>query len=356
MGIRRNVKIRTIKGNNNRIMSASVEYPARSINTDVPYIGSMKSISKGDSASYIFQRGIYMFKDKSTAHESRHPYIVFQSDDEIIDIVGITTFGITKVPKIINMIPIINRNCLCYINPHRPYYFTMDDIVTSNNQNGCDDFYVPFHSYLLDDDVFELLCDFYDKSGSGLRKSKSEFIANYLNYLYRFKEILKDKLASGDIRYIYGGQLTFKTSYDPDFVLIDLDEDDLHDNQDLDDDDDIDNDDEFEDDDIENDEDLDGDNDDDESSLLMSVEKETIELNLTDPDILQEITNIEDAAPDTVKLPRFVSKMSINDIKTFISVVKIRGCKKAAALYNTNINIINYKKAQLNNLYNITYV
>lgn len=188
------------------------------------------------------------------------------------------------------------------------------------------------------------------RGGRGLNKTKSEFISNYLNYLYKFKERLCRKMNDGSIKFICEDtELKFKTSYDPDFVLIDSDDD--KDKIEESKEDTIDG--------IEKNNEDTADTDEPKVSPKIvegNSEKETIEINLTDPDILTEIENIENAQPGEVKLTRFASKMSIKEIKTFFTILNVRGHEMAALMYNTSLGTIGNKKRQLNELYNIDYI
>ena len=105
MCTKNNLRFKTTVNKDNKISAVSVDIVDRN------FIGERKSLRRGNSASYIFKRGIYMLKDKGrgSARDSKHPYIVFQADDDFINTVGITTISITKTPEVIDMIPIINR-------------------------------------------------------------------------------------------------------------------------------------------------------------------------------------------------------------------------------------------------------
>ena len=353
MSSKNNVNIRTIRNSNNHIMSASVEYQKNPISRSDQYTGERKSIRRENSASYIFRRGIYMLKDKS-GRMSKHPYMVFQSDEDFINTVGILTVGITKMPETIDMSPIIDRGCLCFINPHRPYFFNIQDF-----DRQCEDgrFTNTFHSYLEDDTAFEILCDFWDKNGSGLRKPKSEFISNYLEYLYNFKEVLKTRLKDGSVKFIYDGDLKFKTSYDPDFVLIDSDDNRTDSKSIIKETDDCDI----------NDSDDGYDDCDENDAVDVSDEyvedaaedpdKHTIEIDMLDPDVVYAIAEIEDKPQGEVTLPRRIQDMTIHEIKIFMAATNLYSNEldMVSLMFNCSVRTVQNKVKKIQEMYNIIF-
>lgn len=349
---------------NNSIRSASIE-PMKTEppkNEDRPhYYGSIKSISNVNDVTFLARGSVYFLRDNpANPDTSFHPYVVIQ--DKYLDKIGkIAVFGITSTPSSINMIPVVVRGTIGYIDPHQPYVYKDDEFFEPTTR---------FQGTIANQTVMDLICNFYGLYlGMDLKKSEGEIIEDYLTYIREFKERAKN-LKPYKHKILEESKLSnieFKTSYDPDFCMVDP-EPELPENFD----EDIegicdmlnkeqaeknaefdlgyDEDDGYE---FINDED--NASDDGNISGTCEPEKPMLEIFVDSQAILGTLSVLENKPVGEVTLPRKISDMTEDDIKVFMACHKINGTEMTALIYNSTNNIVLYKKKGILEKYDVIY-
>ena len=149
------------------------------------YYGCIKNISNGNDISFLNRGSVYYLMDKIHKNNNstsdipvKHPYIILQST--YLDKIGrITVFSISSVPACINMIPIIMKGTIGYIDPHHPYTYKIADFFNSERSS--------YIGTITNPDVLDLLGNMYGMHlGLNLTKSNDEIINDYMKYVNEF--------------------------------------------------------------------------------------------------------------------------------------------------------------------------
>lgn len=146
------------------------------------YYGTIKNLSNGNDVSFLNRGSVYYLVDKKQKSGStnliKHPYIILQST--YLDTVGkITVFTISSTPAYTNMIPIIMKGTIGYINPHHPYTYNVSDFFDHERSS--------YIGNITNETVLELIGNMYGMHlGLNLMKSNDEIVNDYLNYVEEF--------------------------------------------------------------------------------------------------------------------------------------------------------------------------
>lgn len=292
------------------------------------YYGSIKSISKNNDISYLCRGSIYFLKDHtSNQYSTYHPYIVIQT--RYLDKIGkVAVFGITSTPSYINMIPIIMKGTIGYIDPHQPYYYRVTDFFEKGTR---------YAGTLVNQKIFDLITDMYGLYlGMNLSRSEEDIIADYNAYVEDFKErskslkpykhkILKDNNLDKELH------ISFKINNDEEPE----DDDDIIDDQEL------------------IDESTSEINENDHETHI--EQNEAIIIEKDNCTVMSMIGILECKPVNSVKLPRHVLDMTIDEITVFLTYLKLNGAEETALLYNCSTHTIQRKSKILHDHYNIIY-
>lgn len=302
------------------------------------YYGKIQKISSDNDISYVNRGSVFFLRDNlKDPNTTYHPYLVIQSS--YLDKIGrIAVLGITSVPSSINMVPIVMKDSIGYIDPHQPYTYKIDEFYESGTR---------FVGSIVNTKALDIAVNLYGLHlGMALNKSEDEIISDYLNYVEEFKERTKHLkpykhkvLEENNL-----GNLELQVSFNTDNKISDICW-------------------------PENfDEDIDGildmlsDNDDDESyisdSIDMSVNdngKPMIEIDTNSQAILSTISTLEDTPAGIVKLPRHITDMTEDEIIILMASIKINGIGTTSLIYNCSDTTISNKKKQISEKYNVIY-
>jgi hypothetical protein len=263
----------------------------------------------------------------------------------------IATFPVTSSPIHENMVPIISKNAIGYINWHHIEFYKIDDFKEPDSRyQGSIANKEAFNiARLLHSSIYLNMHELFDYS-------KFKIINRYLDYIDEFEErgksyeqyehkVLPTNVHSKKLKLT----VTFKREYNDDISPADnfcvdeisipmLEEDEPQTTV------------------INN-----NDTADDVQSTKVSVtienndcDKPTIYIDLTSQAILTAVSMIEDSG-DTITLPRMAKNMSEDDIKLFMAYLKLNSQSKASKIYGLSQTGIGQKQKSINKMYNIIY-
>lgn len=287
---------------------------------------------------------VWYLRDNPRDPESDyHPHIVIY--DCHMDKIGrIATFSITSTPSIENMVPIIFRDSIGYINWHHPINYKISEFNESGSK---------FLGTITESDSFNISMMLYSviylKVGRLFGVTKEYAIDKYLDYIDEFEQ-----------RAMYYNAYCHKYQ-----TKADLEKDEklnLHitwmrsTNNSI----------------IERDEENVTPCTDANNSITTVVdETETVgdvdgvdisttmlSIDFNSTDLIKRMKAVESTAAygNTTSLPKNISDMSTDDVVLFFALLKTRGGKKTSLIYGCNINTIWNKRNKLLSEYDVTYI
>lgn len=297
------------------------------------YYGSIKKISSNNDISFINRGSVYFLKDNPKDINSKyHPYLVIQQS--YLDKIGkIAVFGITSTPSSINMIPIIMKDAIGYIDPHQPYVYKISEFFELGTR---------YVGTIVNTKVIDLAVNFYGLYlGMNLSKTEDEIIQEYLDYVNEFRERSKNYkpykhkfLEENDMSDLEL-QISFKSAEvinnQESSILIDDNDVKLSDDYEINDNDEI-------------------------KENNTSDDSKTIEIDCSSQVMMAALSMMEEQPNGTLKLPSNIKNMLVDDIRLFFMYIKHHTQQEASELYGCVKSTISYKKKQLENMYNIVYI
>ena len=146
-------------------------------NNEIHYYGTCMNITNDNDVSLLTRGSVWYLRDNEPSNNriKQHPYIVLQKS--YIDKDGmITVFGVTSSPTYINMIPIIVKDSITYINPYKPHMHHISEFNVKS-----------YIGTIVNPVVLDLLGDMYGMSlGLNLYRTEKEIIDAYINYVDEF--------------------------------------------------------------------------------------------------------------------------------------------------------------------------
>ena len=297
------------------------------------YYGSITKISINNDISYLNRGSVYYLRDNPHKDESTyHPYLVIQS--MYLDKIGkVAVFGITSTPSTINMIPIIIKGSIGYIDPHQPYYYKVTEFFERGTR---------YVGTIVNQAVLDLVTNFYGLYlGMNLVKSEDEIINDYLEYtkdfterskdlqIYKPKCIKENKSDGLELTISFTKKYTADPKEDDDETLldnvdnVDTDEEEFVETTDTD--------------------------------ITEDSSKETILIDTNSQAVQSMCAMIENQSGNTLQLPRFVSKMTKDEVIVFLAYIKLNDIELASIVYNCCTKTIFQKRKKLEELYNVIY-
>ena len=322
-------------------------------NTKEIYYGKIQKISSENDISYLSRGSVFFLRDNIKDPETTyHPYLVIQST-YLDKISRITVLGITSVPSSINMVPIVMKDSIGYIDPHQPYTYKIDEFYESGTR---------FVGSIINTKALDIAVSIYGLHlGISMCKTEDEIIADYLDYVKEFKErskhlkpykhkVLADNhLGDLELKISYmSGELKQVQSEDFDDVISDISSSNIEDDK--------------------------FDDRDDTEELLGSVcfgvssesenddniphiygKKRTLVIDRNSQAILSALAVLETRKRGEVKLPKFISRMTDDEIILFMASLEINGKAITSQIYNCCNNTLYNKKKQIYDKFNIIY-
>jgi hypothetical protein len=315
------------------------EKPRQEINnptqeTSKPYYyGSIRNVSGVNDVSYLTRGGVYFLRDNMRdPKSSKHPRMIIQ--DLYLDKIGkIAVLEITSKPLSINVIPIVLRGRISYINPHIIQYYPVDMFFEET------DSYFGMASERVLDIATNMFAYYF---GIQTVKSSAEIIDAYMEYVEEFKARTKN--------------YTLYTSYKPlenkeplklniSFEIDDRHDENCENTSDVAEDDDIL---------VENDMPTHSDEN-DMDNVNISTEKKILIVDLNSQAILSAISSIESQPVGKIKLPQKITDMDEDQLVTFMAAIKINGYKMTSMMYNCAHSTISNKRKAIMDMYNVVY-
>ena len=327
--------------------------------TSIHYYGTINSINDNNDVAFLTRGSIYYLRDKKQSDENQtvfHPYLVLQ--DSYLDKVGkITVFGITSSPININMIPIIIKGCIGYIDPYNPDTHNIREFMERKSN---------YVGSIVNPVVLDLVGDIYGMTlGLNLSKTYDEIIDSYMKYIEDFKvrsaNICRYKSKKLPDRSMYTDELELNVSFSYNYLAQNQNNIgsvfECESNNEV--DDSIDNAIKTNYTEVQPKETGDKVIKTRKTSKTKSEEKDDnkvlIEIDLGSQALLSAISSLESEPHGKVKLPK-LAKITIDDIKIFYAYKRLYGLKQTSLLYNCSVPSISARTTALNKLYTIKFI
>ena len=295
------------------------------------YFGKIKKISRDDDISYLARGNVFFLKDHPNDPNCNtfHPYLVIQA--YYLDKIGkISVLGITSTPSSINLIPIVMKNSIGYIDPHQPYTYKIDEFYSDDTR---------FVGSIVNSRALDIATNMYGLYlGMNLNKTRDEIIEEYMSYVTEFKERTKDN----DIK-PYKHKVLQEFSLDDIELKISFSTDSSDISEDIcnssacDD----------------NENSIDHIDDDVYDNIINK--KPVMEIDLKSQAILSALSMLENMPSDKVKLPANASKISYDEKRIFLACDKINGNRLTALIYNCSHGTVSNRKHQILEEYEVIY-
>ena len=296
------------------------------------YYGSIRNVSGVNDVSYLARGGVYFLRDNiRDPKSSKHPRMIIQ--DSYLDKIGkVAVLEITSKPLSINVIPIVLRGHISYINPHIIQYYPVDMFFEETDS----------YSGMANKRVLDIATNMFAYYlGIQTAKSKADIIDEYMQYVEEFKARTKDYTMYASYKPLENKEpLKLNISFEIDDGL----DENCENNSDSTETDTL----------MENDMmTLSDENDTEEVGT--STEKKTLIVDLNSQAILSAISSIESQPVGKIKLPQKITDMDEDQIVTFMAAIKINGYKMTSMMYNCAHSTVSNKRKAIMDMYNVVY-